>query len=109
MEEIKKLRQFIVCATVLRYSYVRKIDANQVGWGYNFQNQTKEEYQRWIQLLKSQIPNCEKYPRLEILGKVMSWAELEGYEHFDLGIAIKTAIEEAELKMKDKKDDDFHL
>ena len=40
---------------------------------------------------------------------MMSWAELDGYEHFDLGMAIKTAIEEAELKMKDKKDDDFRL
>ena len=109
MDEIKKSRQFILCATVLRYSYVRKIDDNQVGWGYNFQNQTKEEYQRWIQLVKSPIPNCERYPKLENLGKVMSWAELEGYEHFDLGTTLKLAIDEAEQKMKDKKDDDFRL
>ena len=40
---------------------------------------------------------------------MLSWAELDGYEHFDLGMAIKTAIEEAEQKMKDKKDDDFRL
>ena len=109
MEDIKKSRQFILCTTVIRYSYVRKIDANQAGWGFNFQSQTKEEYQRWLQLLKSQIPNCEKFPRLEILAKVLSWAELDGYEHFDLGMAIKTAIGEAEQKMKDKKDDDFRL
>ena len=83
MEDIKKSRQFILCTTVIRYSYVRKIDANQAGWGFNFQSQTKEEYQRWLQLLKSQIPNCEKFARLEILAKVLSWAELDGYEHFD--------------------------
>ena len=40
---------------------------------------------------------------------MLSWAELDGYEHFDLGMAIKTAIDEAEKKMKDKKDDDFRL
>ena len=40
---------------------------------------------------------------------MLSWAELDGYEHYDLGMAIKTAIDEAEKKMKDKKDDDFRL
>ena len=73
-DEIKKSRQYILCTTVLRYSYVRKIDDNQVGWGYNFQNQSKEEYQRWSQLVKDQIPNCDKYTRLENLDKVMSWS-----------------------------------
>ena len=71
-DEIKKSRQYILCTTVLRYSYVRKIDDKQVGWGYNFQNQSKEEYLRWSQLVKAQIPNCEKYSRLENLRKVMS-------------------------------------
>ena len=107
MGDIKESRQFILCTTVIRYSYVRKIDANQPGWGYNFQSQTKEEYQRWLQLLKSQIPNCEKFARLELLAKVLSWAEMDGYERFDLGMAVKTTIDEAEKK--DKKDDDCRL
>ena len=71
MEDIKKSRQFILCTTVIRYSYVRKIDANQAGWGFNFQSQTKEEYQRWLQIPKTQIPNCEKFARLEILSLIL--------------------------------------
>ena len=35
-DEIKKSRQYILCTTVLRYSYVRKIDDNTVGWGIIF-------------------------------------------------------------------------
>ena len=88
---------------------MRKIDDNQVGWGYNFQNQSKEEYLRWSQLVKAQIPNCDKYSRLENLGKVMSWSQLEGYDTYDLGHTIMGAIDEAEQKMKEKKDDDFRL
>ena len=67
MDEIKKSRQFILCATVLRYSYVRK-----ARWGFNFHSQTEEEFQRWLHLLKSQVPNCEKFSRLELLSKVLS-------------------------------------
>ena len=106
MEGIKNTRQFMLCQTVIRYSYVRKIDANQAGWGFNFQNQTKEEYQRWLQILKSQIPNCEKFAKLELLAEVLSWAELDGYDRFDLGMVMKATIDEAEKKLKEKKDDD---
>ena len=109
MEEIKKLRQFILCATVLRYSYVRKIDANKARWGFNFHSQTKEEFQRWLHLLKSQVPNCEKFSRLELLSKVLSWCEMDGYKRFDLGMEMMTTIEEAERKMKDNEDDDYLL
>ena len=108
-DEIKKSRQYILCTTVLRYSYVRKIDDNTVGWGYNFQSQSKEDYQRWSLLVKDQIPNCEKYTRLENLVKVMSWSQLDGYERYDLGHTVMSAIAEAEQKMKDKKDDEFRL
>ena len=69
-DEIKKSRQFILCATVLRYSYVRKIDDNQVGWGYNFQNQSKEEYLRWSQLVKAQIPKFGKSDELVSIGRI---------------------------------------
>ena len=109
MEDIKKSRQFILCTTVIRYSYVRKIDANKAGWGFNFQSQTKEEYQRWLQILKSQIPNCEKFASLELLAKVLSWAEMDGFERFDLGTVVNATIDEAEKKLKDKKDDDYLL
>ena len=91
-DEIKKSRQYILCTTVLRYSYVRKIDDNKVGWGYNFQNQSKEEYQRWSLLVKDQIPNCDKYTRLENLDKVMSWSQLDGYDRYDLGHTVMSAI-----------------
>ena len=106
MEDIKKTRQFMLCQTVLRYSFVRKINATEAGWGFNFQNQTKEEYLRWLQILKSQIPNCEKFAKLELLAEVLSWAELDGYERFDLGMVVKATIDEAEKKLKEKKDDD---
>ena len=108
-DEIKKSRQYILCATVLRYSYVRKIDDNTVGWGFNFQSQTKEDYQKWCLLVKEQIPNYDKYSRLENLAKVMSWSQLDGYDRYDLGHTVMTAITEAEQKMKDKKDDEFRL
>ena len=108
MEDIKKSRQFILCTTVLRYSYVRKIDANKARWGFNFHSQTKEEFQRWLHLLKSQVPNCEKFSRLELLSKVLSWCEMDGYNRFDLGMEMMTTIEEAERKMKNNEDD-FYL
>ena len=88
---------------------MRKIDDNTVGWGYNFQSQSKEEYQKWSLLVKDQIPNCDKYTRLENLVKVMSWSQLDGYERYDLGHTVMSAIAEAEQKMKDKKDDEFRL
>ena len=68
-----------------------------------------EEYQRWLEILKSQIPNCEKFARLELLAKVLSWSELDGYERFDLGMVMKATIDEAEKNLKEKKDDDCRL
>ena len=109
MEGIKNTRQFMLCQTVIRYSYVRKINATEAGWGFNFQSQTKEEYQKWLQILKSQIPNCEKFAKLELLAEVLSWAELDGYDRFDLGMVMKATIDEAEKKLKEKKDDDCRL
>ena len=99
----------MLCQTVLRYSYVRKINATEAGWGFNFQNQTKEEYLRWLQILKSAIPNCEKFAKLELLAEVLSWAELDEYERFDLGMVVKATIDEAEKRLKEKKDDDCRL
>ena len=60
-------------------------------------------------MVKDQIPNCEKYTRLENLDKVMSWSQLEGYDKYDLGHTVMSDIDEAEQKMKEKKDDDFRL
>ena len=104
MEEEKKSRQFILCATVLRYSYVR-----EAHWAFNFYNQTEEEFQRWLHLLKSQVPDCEKFSRLELLSKVLSLCEMDGYTHYGIGIEMMTTIEEAERKMKDNEDDDYLL
>ena len=99
MDEKKKSRQFILCATVLRYSYVREAQ-----WAFNFYNQTEEEFQRWLYLLKSQVPDCEKFSRLELLSRVLSWCEMDGYSHCDIGLEMMTTIEEAERKMKDNED-----
>ena len=103
MEGIKNTRQFMLCQTVIRYSYVRKINATEADWGFNFQSQTKEEYQKWLQILKSQIPNCEKFDKLGLLAEVLSWAELDGYDRFDLGMVMKATIDEAEKKFKRRK------
>ena len=104
MEEEKGSRQFILCATVLRYSYV-----NKGCWIFNFHSQSEEEFERWRHLLKFQLPNCEKLSRLELLSKVLSWCEMDGYDRYDIGMEMNTSIREAEGKMKNNEDDFFLL
>ena len=103
-DEIKKSRQYILCATVLRYSYV-----NKGCWAFNFHSQSEEEFERWRHLLKFQLPNCEKLSRLELLSKVLSWCEMDGYDRYDIGMEMNTSIREAEGKMKNNEDDFFLL
>ena len=40
---------------------------------------------------------------------MLSWTELDGYDRFDLGMVVKATIDEAEKKLKEKKDDDCRL
>ena len=106
MDEIEKRKQYLCCLTVMRYSCIRE-NEGKFGWSFNFQGQSQSSYARWLELLKPQIPNGGEYLRMDLLSEVLSWSQLDGYESFPLGMAVKEAFDEAEKKAKEKQDDDL--
>ena len=109
MEDIQKRKEYLLCLTVLRYSYVRELPDNKSGWGFNFQGASNASYTRLLEILKPQIPNGAEYSRVDLISEVLGWSDLDGFETFPLGLAVKEMIEEGERKAKDKTDDDLLL
>ena len=109
MEEIQKRKEYLLCLTVLRYSYVRDLPENKIGWGFNFQGASNASYSRLLEILKPQIPNGAEYSRIDLISEVLSWGDCDGFETFPLGLAVKEMIEDGEKKAKEKSDDDLLL
>ena len=106
MEDIQKRKEYLLCLTVLRYSYVRELPDNKSGWGFNFQGASNASYTRLLEILKPQIPNGAEYSRVDFISEVLSWGDCDWFETFPLGLDVKEMIEDGEKKAKEKSDDD---